>query len=179
MLFYVRNPEIEMGLEKFGLYAEPLYYGEDAISYSTAFESAKASVTFAGFQQRELIKSLTQYYADFERLVSNVTAIRNFIENRFEPLMAKISIGYLSTNSGKLVITEESAVNFYRNIAEIKDHRKSNADYQSVLGDPQFETYLVGDLGRSFNLLGKIKSRQQTISEIEEGIKKFLSDKNL
>ena len=59
MLFYARNPEKEMALEKFGLYAEPLYCGEDAINYSTTFESAKASVTFASFQQRELIKSLT------------------------------------------------------------------------------------------------------------------------
>jgi hypothetical protein len=176
LLFYVRNPQKEMGLSKFGMYAEPLYYGEDAISYSTNFESAKASAAFTGFQQRELIKSLTQYYADFERLESNMSSIRLFIENRFEPLMAKISIGHLSTNSGKLVVTEESAMNFYQNVTGIKDNRKTQADYESVLRDPQFESYLVGDLGRSFNLLGKIKARQKRISEMEKGIKKFLFD---
>ena len=165
-----------MGLEKFGMYAEPLYYGEKAISYSTTFGSARTSNEYNEFQQKELLKVLTQYYADFERLETNITAIRTLIENNFEPLMATISIGYLNESTGTLVVTEESVMNFYHNVAGIKDNRKTLADYESILKNPGFESYLVGDLGRDFNAMGKIDARQIKIKTIEKEVNDFLNE---
>ena len=179
LLYYVRNPQKQMGLEKFGNYVEPLYYGETAISYSTTFESAKASDAISGFQQKGLIKDLTQYYADFESIKGTLNSISTFVENRFEPIMATISEGYINENTGSLVVTEESVKDFYRNVAGVKDKRKHQADYKSILKNLGFESYLIGDLGRSYNSIAKIEARQNRISEIGKEIRKYLNDKNI
>lgn len=168
-----------MGIEKFGMYVEPLYYAEDASNYSTTFESAKASAAFNNFKQRDFIKELTQYYADFNGLESNLISIRTIIERQLEPIMSVLPIGYLNTKSGKLVVSENSLMDFYKNVGHIKDNRKTHADYESVLKDPRFESYLVSDLGRSFNALAKIKAREDRISKIEKEIKKYLDGKIL
>lgn len=181
LLFFVRNPDLKMGLAKFGRYAEPLFYGEKAISNSVTFEAAKTSEAYNGYQEKGLIKELTQYYSDFESLEKNMTDIQILIENRFEPLMATISKGYFNESTGTLVVTEESVItqegvmNFYRNVAAIKDNRKALADYGSILKNPEFESYLVGDLGRVFGAMGKIDARQVRIKTLEKKINDFLN----
>ncbi|MDZ7614447.1 MAG: DUF6090 family protein [Flavobacteriaceae bacterium] len=49
LLTYVRNSNMVMGIDKFGMYVEPLFYGVDPTNNNTTFESAKASGIFNKF----------------------------------------------------------------------------------------------------------------------------------
>jgi len=171
LLSYVRNPNKTMGLDKFGMYVEPLYYIENPLIYVTAFESAKTSGIFNNFKEKELLKDLTQYYADFIRIETNIIAIRTIIENQLEPLMATIPESYLNERLGSLVITEDGVKDFYIKIGSIKDNRNLKINYQKILQDPRFESYLIGDMGRAYNALGKIKTRKQNLLQIKNKIK--------
>lgn len=175
LLFFIRNPEIQMGIEKFGIYVEPLYYVEDPTCYSTTFESATSSATFNGFRQKALIKELTEYYADFIRLQSTIESIRTIIERQMEPVLSSLTKGYINSHTGKLVISEDHTGDFYNNVGSIKDNRNDKADYESVLENPQFESYLIGDLGRTFGALGIIEARQHRIKTIEKKINDYLN----
>jgi len=146
LLTYVRNPNKTMGLDKFGMYVEPLYYIENPSIYATAFESAKTSGIFNNFKEKELIKGFTQYYADFIRIETNIIAIRTIIENQLEPLMATLPESYINEKSGSLVISEDGVKDFYIKIGSIQDNRNLKIDYQKILRNPQFESYLIGDM---------------------------------
>jgi hypothetical protein len=170
LLSYVRNPNKTMGLNKFGMYVEPLYYIENPSIYDTAFESAKTSGIFNNFKEKELIIDLTQHYADFIRIETNIIAIRTIIENQLEPLMATLAESYLNEEQGSLVISEDGVKDFYKKIGSIQDHRKLKIDYEKILQDPRFESYLIGDMGRAYNALGKIKTRKQRLIQIKNKI---------
>jgi hypothetical protein len=163
LLTYLRNPADKMGAEKFGILIEPLYYSEAATSYSTAFESAKSSGSFSNFRQKEILKSLNQYYADFEKIKIIMTSITEFISNSFEPVMAEISAIHISTNSGAMVIAEKGNSKFYDLIHAIEDRRDIKSDYEKVLYDPRFEAFVIGDLGRCFNLISRIETRKENL----------------
>ena len=45
LLTYVRNPNRTMGIEKFGMYVEPLFYSVNATNYLTTFENSFSSIT--------------------------------------------------------------------------------------------------------------------------------------
>ncbi|MBK8517297.1 MAG: hypothetical protein IPL55_13740 [Saprospiraceae bacterium] len=170
LLTYVRNSDKLMGLEKFGMHVEPLYYEEAATNYSTSFESAKTSGAFNSFKNKTLLKDLTEYYTNFILLENNINSISNIITDQFEPLMSSLPLGYLNPITGSKVISENSNKMFYEKLASIKDNRSIDIDYNKLLQDPRFESYIVGDMGRTFNLLTKIKSRQQHLENIKHKI---------
>ncbi|MEM5564047.1 DUF6090 family protein [Psychroserpens sp. AS72] len=168
LLTYVRNPQNKMGIEKFGMYIEPLYYNENATNYSATFESAKTLGAFNSFNKKELLKSLAQYYADFILIKAQFDSSRRFVESQLEPFMATIPESYITTNTGNLVIQEEDVQGFYDKIAAIKDTRNLTIDYESLMQDPRFENYLIGDMGRTSNTLGKIGQRLTALKQIKK-----------
>ncbi|MGB4960990.1 MAG: DUF6090 family protein, partial [Saprospiraceae bacterium] len=170
LLTYIRNPDKEMGIEKFGMHVEPLYYEESATNYSTSFESAKTSGAFHNFKNKALLKDLTEYYTNFILIESNINSITQVITNQFEPLMSSLSLGYLNPKTGSKVIAENSNKMFYEKIASIKDNRNIDIEYNGLLQDPRFESYVVGDMGRTFNLIAKITSRQKNLTYIKNKI---------
>lgn len=166
LLTYVRNPDKTMGIDKFGLYAEPIFYSAMPTNYSSTFESAKAMGTFNNFKNKELLKDLSQYYSDFTFIEYTFNSILRFVENHFEPLMYDLPESYMDENTGDLVINEEEVKNFYIKIASIKDTRNITPDYNMILRNPKMENYLIGDLGRTYNALGKIIARQKMLEEL-------------
>jgi len=170
ILTYLRNPADKIGVEIFGILVEPLYYSEPATIYSTTFESAKSSGAFSNFKQKETLKSLNQYYADFEKIKSNMTSITELISTSFEPLMAQIPSIHISINSGKMVMAEKGNSKFYAFLDAIKDKRNINSDHEKVLYDPRFEAFVIGDLGRCFNLLAKIETRKENLIYLKNQI---------
>ena len=170
LLTYVRNPKTPMGIEKFGMYAEPLYRVDVASNYNTTFESAKTSGAFNNFKKKELIRDLTQYYSDFSNLESVIASVRTLVENQFEPLLYTLPGSYMNEHTGALVISEGNAANFFLKLGAIQDYRNLIIDYEKVLQDPRFESYLIGDMGRTFDVLDKIKTRKQQLLKIKERI---------
>ncbi|GAA4324700.1 hypothetical protein GCM10023115_41620 [Pontixanthobacter gangjinensis] len=170
LLVYVRNPKRSMGIEKFGKYAEPLYYSVNPTIYSRTFESAKTMGAFNNFKGKELLKDLSQYYADFVLIENSFSSITRFVESQFEPLMNTLPEGYMTENTGDLVINEENVQEFYDKVASIKDNRAINYDYERILRTPSFENYIIGDMGRTYNALGKIKVRQELLNRLKNRI---------
>ncbi len=171
LLTYVRNPNITMGIEKFGMYVEPLFYSASSTNYPTTFESAKTMGTFNTFKEKKLIKDLSQYYADFILIENSLSSITRFVENQFEPLMYTLPEGYMTTETGNLVINEENVQEFYNKVASIKDYRNLSEDYERILRTPSMENYLIGDMGRTFNAIGNIESRIKALNQIRQKIK--------
>ncbi|MFC7357691.1 DUF6090 family protein [Jejudonia soesokkakensis] len=159
LLTYVRNPNIKMGIEKFGMYVEPLFYASDPTNNNTTFESAKTSGAFNTFKDKELLKQLSQYYADFPLIEKSFSSVQRFIENQFEPIMYTLPESYMTQETGNLVISEGDVQDFYNKIATIKDFRNITPDYDGLLRTPIMENYLIGDMGRSFGALAVIKAR--------------------
>ncbi|TDQ32193.1 DUF6090 family protein [Zeaxanthinibacter enoshimensis] len=170
LLTYVRNPHKKMGIDKFGQYVEPIFYSINTTSYSTTFESAKSMGTFNNFKEMELLKGLSRYYADFILLENLFSSITRFVENQFEPLMYSLPEGYMTASTGDLVINEEDTQEFYDKIASIKDNREIEYDYERILRTPLLENYIIGDLGRTYNSIGKIKSRQEMLRLLKRNI---------
>jgi hypothetical protein len=173
LLTYVRNPNKKMGIEKFGMYVEPLFYAADPTNNNTTFESAKASGTFNNFREKEIIENLSVYYADFTLIEKSFSSILRFIEDKFEPIMYTLPEGYMTEETGNLVISEGPVQAFYNKIASIKDYRNLTIDYEKILRKPSMENYLIGDMGRSFGALGIITTRQEMLKQLKEELKKY------
>lgn len=172
LLTYVRNPNKTMSIEKFGMYIEPLYYSANPTIYSSTFESAKAMGTFSSFKEKELLKELSQYYDEFNQLESTFSSIQRFVETQFEPLMYTLPESYMTKETGNMVINEENVLGFYEKIASIKDYRNLTVDGERILRTPKFENYLIGDMGRTYNAVGKITARQIMLIQLKESITK-------
>lgn len=170
LLTSIRNPSDKMAVEKFGMLVEPLYYSEAATSYSTAFESAKSSGAFSNFKQKEILKSLNQYYSDFDKIKLSMTSITDFLESSFEPIMAEIPSFHMSINSGKMVIAEKGNSKFYWLLDSIKDNRTIISEHEKVLTNPRFEAYVIGDMGRCFHLLAVIETRKEILLSLKAKI---------
>lgn len=173
LLTYVRNPNLKMGVEKFAMYVEPLFYASDPTNNATTFESAKTSGTFNNFKEKELLKELSQYYADFPLIEKSFSSVVRFIENQFEPLMYTLPESYMTEQTGLLVINERDVQDFYKKIASIKDYRNITADYERLLKTPVMENYLIGDMGRSFGALNIITARQELLKQVKLKIEKY------
>lgn len=170
LLTYVRNPRKSMGIEKFQQYVEPLYYSATPTSYSTAFESAKATGTFNDIKAKNLIKELSQYYSDFAQIEDNFASITRYVEDKFEPIMYNFPEGAMNKNTGNLVINEGNVQAFYHKIASIEDNRNITIDYEKILRTPRMENYLIGDMGRTSNAIGKLRSRQEKLKMLIQKI---------
>ena len=170
LLTYVRNPDRTMGLENFGMYVEPLFYSVNATNYPTTFESAKSMGIFNNFREKDIIKDLSQYYADFILVENSFNSITRIVENQFGPLMYTLPEGYITETTGKLVINEENVQKFYNKVSSIKDNRNITYDYDRILKTSSFENYLIGDMGRSFGAIGIIESRKAILNGLLERI---------
>jgi len=173
LLTYVRNPNKSMGIEKFGRYVEPLFYGVDPTNNNNTFESAKTSGITINFREKEIIKDLSQYYADFTLIEAAFSSIMRFIETNFEPLMYSLPESYMTQSTGDLVINEGSVQEFYDKVASVKDYRNETVDYERILRTPLMENYLIGDMGRTFNALSKIKKRKENLTFIKHKIRNY------
>ena len=171
LLTYVRNPNRTMGIEKFGMYVEPLFYSVNATNYATTFESAKSMGIFNNFREKDIVKELSQYYADFVLVENSFSAITRIVENQFEPLMYTLPEGYITETTGTLVISEEDVQEFYQKVSSIKDNRDITFDYDRILKTSSFENYLIGDMGRSYGAIGIIESRKSILNRLLERIK--------
>ncbi|MFX0558591.1 DUF6090 family protein [Maribacter sp. CXY002] len=171
LLTYVRNPDRTMGIEKFGMYVEPLFYPVNATNYSTTFESAKSMGIFNNFREKDIIKELSQYYADFVLIENSFSTITRIVENQFEPMMQTLPKGYFTETTGALVINEEDVQKFYHKVSSIKDNRNITYDYDRILKTSSFESYLIGDMGRSYDAMGIIESRKSILNRLFERIK--------
>jgi hypothetical protein len=173
LLTYVRNPTIKMGVEKFAMYVEPIFYAPNPTNNATTFESAKTSGTFNNFKEKELLKQLSQYYADFPLIEDSFSSVLRTIESQFEPLMYTLPEGYITQETGKLVISEVEVQGFYNKIASIKDYRNITPDYEGLLRTPIMENYLIGDMGRSFGALAVITGRQEILKSLQFKINQY------
>jgi hypothetical protein len=178
LLARVRNPELPMNGREFGQNVEPLYYNETAIIFDATFDASKSSGAFNQFKNKALLKQMIQYYSEFGMIEDVMTSTLRLIEREFEPLMAPLPKNYLSGISSDLVIAEEGNKFFYDHLGQVKDERNINPDpiIREFLRKPEFESYLVGDLGRAFHTLARLKNRGVQIEALQKDINCFLKD---
>ena len=159
-------------------HVEPLYYNETALSFDATFDAGKSSEAFNQFSQKELLKGLIQYYSEFGQLEDVMTSTLRIIENEFEPLMSPLPKNYLSDSSSNLVIAEGSNKLFYAHLGTVKDYRNINSEevIRSFLQKTEFESYLVGDLGRAFHTLARLDNRLIQIDSLATEIDNFLNE---
>jgi hypothetical protein len=84
---------------------------------------------------------------------------------------------YITVESGEYMITSElgDLSEFYEFVAAIEDHRDNTIGVQEILEKPEFEYYLTGDLGRSFNALESLKRRKVRMAELKRDINTYLN----
>ncbi len=178
LLKKVRNPKIPFENEEFGKHVEPLYIGPLPVTYNSSYESAKSSGAFTNFTNEEILKKLNQFYADFEELNHIMEATLRSLESNLESLMSTVPENFITVESGAYVIMSEwhGKSGFYEFIDDIKDKRNLTVDIKTIIQKPQFEHYLIGDLGRSFNALASLKLREERLTKIKNEIKEYIKD---
>jgi len=177
LLRKVRNPDVSLDNIEVGKHIDPLYIGPLHVGYTSSFDAAKSSGAFANFKNKTILKALNQYYADFEELKGIMESTLRLLEFSLEPIMSKIPMNYINEESGTYVLTSEAHDNkaFYQYIASIKDKRSLSVNINSVLQTPEFESYLMGDLGRSFNALESLEIRIAQLIKIKNEIEQYIS----
>jgi len=178
LLKKVRNPDSPFENEEFGKHVEPLYLGPLGVTYNSSYEAAKSSGAFAKFKNEIILKNLNQFYADFEELKAIMESTQRSLESNLESFMSNIPENYITLDTGAYVLTSGLHDNskFYEFIEDIKDQRNLKVDIKAFIQKPQFENYLIGDLGRSFNALASIKLREERLAKIKNEIKEYLHD---
>lgn len=178
LLKKVRDPESPFKNDEFGKHVEPLYLGPLGVTYNSSYEAAKSSGAFATFKNEKILKNLNQFYADFEELKFIMESTLRSLESNLEPLIATIPENFITLDSGEYVLTSGShdTSKFYEFIADIEDQRNLKVDINAFIQKPQFEHYLIGDLGRSFNALASIKLREDRLAKIKNEIREYLND---
>jgi hypothetical protein len=77
-----------------------------------------------------------------------------------------------------LVIAEEGNKFFYEHLGQVKDERNIIPDpiIREFMQKPEFESFLVGDLGRAFHSIARLDKRRQQIDSLQTEINLFLQD---
>ena len=178
LLAHVRNPNLEVSPAEFGIHTEPLYYIESAISYDATYEAAKSGGAFENFSNKELLKKLVEYYSNFKQIEAVLSSSLRLLESAFEPMMYSVSNDFLNSATSGQVITSEGNKGFYSLLDSIPNQRKraSQKEIDAFLQKTEFESYLIGDLGRSFSMTNELKLRSAQIKSIQEEIKSFIHD---
>ena len=178
LLDAVRNPVVDPDIFEFGKHVEPLYYNLDDIQYSSSFEAAKSSGAFSNFKKKDILKELTQFYSEYSGIRGILRATLDIINNQLEPIMASIPENYLGVGSRENVLARIDSDNqaFYEYIERIGDSRKINIDLAAFLRKPEFENYIIGDLGRCFNGMNIFEKRLDRIKIIKTKIADYLDD---
>ena len=179
LLRKVRNPNGPLDNIEVGKHIDPLYIGPLFVIYTSSFDAAKSSGAFASFKNKVILKVLNQYYANYEELKGIIESTLRLLETSLEPLMATIPMNYINEESGAYVITSELHQNkaFYQYLANIEDKRSLTVDMKIILQKPEFEFYLSGDLGRSFNALKSLEIRIAQLTKIQNEIESDLIER--
>ena len=177
LLKKLRNPNSPFENEEFGKHVEPLYFGPLPVTYNSSYEGSKSSGELANFKNKEILKNLNQFYADFEELKGIMESTLRSLESNLEPLMSTIPENYITLESGTYAITSELHDNrgFYDFIDDIEDKRNLTVDIRTFIQKPQLEFYLIGDLGRSFNALASLKLREERLTKLKNEIKEYIN----
>jgi len=180
LLEMVRNPNVPIDNIEFGKRIQPLYYGPLPVTYEASFDAAMSSGVFTNFKNKLFLKTLNQYYADFVELKGIMEATLRWLESNLEPVMSKIPDNYITAESGVYALSSELHDNkdYYEFIANIEDKRNQEVNLKSFLQKPEFEYYLTGDLGRSFNALASIDIRIKKLTKIKNEIEQYVSDES-
>ncbi len=177
----IRNPVENPDIFEFGKHVEPLYYNLDDIQYTSSFEAAKSSGAFSTFKMKGQLKELTQFYAEYTGVQGILRATLDIINNQLEPIMATIPENYLGTGSRENVLAKIDSDNkaFYEFIEEIGDNRNIKIDLPAFLRKPEFENYIIGDLGRCFNGMDVFSKRLKKVEALKTKISKYLDDTSI
>jgi hypothetical protein len=178
LLRLVRNPDQPRDPVAFGKHTEPLYYNESAISYAAAYEATKNTGAFDRFSNKELLKELVEYYSNFKDIDDVNTSSLRWIESAFEPLMAALTNNFLTTESSEGVLNVGGNTDFYSLLGSVEDKRISDPqkEIEAFLQKTEFESFLIGDLGRSFNMLEQLENRALQLKTLQKGITLYLDD---
>ncbi|WP_296705535.1 DUF6090 family protein [Algoriphagus sp.] len=178
LLTHVRDPSLGVSPSEFGRHTEPLYYNESAISFDATYEAAKSGGAFEKYSNKELLKKLVEYYSNFKQIEDVLTATLRFLESSFEPLMSSVPNDFLNSSTSQQVLTSEGNKGFYSLLDSIPDQRKlaTQKEIDAFLQKTEFESYLIGDLGRSFNMTNELELRSAQIKSLQEEIKSFIHD---
>lgn len=181
LLDAVRNPVEGLDMIEFGKHVEPLYYNLEDIRYTSSFEAAKSSGSFSNFREKEILKELTQFYAEYSAVQGILRATLNIISSHLEPIMATIPENYIGVETKQNVLAKIDSDNqaFYEFIEEIGDSRELNVDLETFLRKPEFENYIIGDLGRCFNGMNVFNKRLILLENLKTKISKFLYDSSI
>jgi hypothetical protein len=169
LLDAIKNPVSDPDIKEFGKHVEPLYYNMEDVQYSSSFESARSSGAFSKFQNKNILKELTQFYAEYSTVQGILRSTLDIIKDQLEPIMATIPESYLGGDSGEKVVTQIDYANqqFYEFLDKIGDSRPIDIDLEGFLQKPEFENYIIGDLGRCFNGLKVMNSRLERVKDIQ------------
>lgn len=175
-LTQIRNPAQPISSVDFGIHSEPLFYNESAISFDATFEAAKSAGAFDKFSNKPLLKQLVEYYTQFRQFEDVLTSILRIIENSFEPLMAGVPNSFLKMESSEQILISEGNTGFYSLLESIKDQRgiDPQKEINSFLQKTEFESYVIGDLGRTFNMIELLEVRSKQLKALKEEINQYL-----
>jgi len=174
----VRNPAAPLDYIEFGKRVQPLYFGPLPVTYTSSFEAAKSSGAFTNFKNKQILKNLNQYYADFGELKGIMEATLRWLETNLEPVMSKIPQNFITAESGAYALSSElyDIKEYYQFDASIVDKRNLVVDLKPFLQKPEFEYYLTGDLGRSFNAMASLEIRITKLTKIKNEIEQYVTE---
>ena len=181
LLDAIRNPVNDPDIVAFGKHMEPLYYNKVPVKYSSSFDAAQSSGAFSNFQNKQLVKDLTQFYSEYSNVDGILISTLNIIEKQMEPIAATIPENYIFKESSEYVMSSINMDNqaFYDYLHEIGDARQIKPDLASFLAKPEFENYIIGDLGRCFNGLQVFDARINQINQLRTKINNYLHDPSI
>ena len=92
--------------------------------------------------------------------------------------MASLPNNFLDKESSHQVLISQGNQNFYLLLESVEDLRPgvSPEELKKFLNQPEFESYVVADLGRSFNMISKLDSRITQLQSIQKDIKQYLEN---
>jgi len=178
LLAHVRSPSLGVSPAEFGIHTEPLYYAESAISFDATYEAAKSGGAFDNFSNKELLKKLVEYYSNFKQIEDVLTSSLRFLESSFEPLIASVPNDFLNSTTSGQVVSSAGNKGFYSLLDSIPNQRKldTQKEIDAFLQKTELESYLIGDLGRSFNMTNELELRSAQIKSLQEEIKFVIHD---
>lgn len=178
LLAHVRNPSLSVSPAEFGIHTEPLYYIESAISFNATYEAAKSGGAFENYSNKELLKKLVEYYSNFKQIEDVLSSSLRLLESSFEPMMYSVTNDFLNSETSEQVITSEGNNHFYSLLESIPDQRKLEAqtEIDAFLQKTEFESYLIGDLGRSFNMTNELELRTAQITSLQGEIRSHIDN---
>jgi len=178
LLSQIRNPAQKIEPVEFGKHTEPLFYNESAVSFDATYEAAKSGGAFDTFSDKELLKQLVEYYSNFKEFEDVLTSILRIIENSFEPLMASVPNNFLAKESEEKVLIREGNSDFYTLLESVQDERgiDPQQEISAFLQKTEFESYVIGDLGRTFNMISHLEIRTKQLESLQGEINAFLNE---